>query len=59
MDTMFENIDIWYDNSLDDNKPFVFACRDREVAYEERWVLASLSIADAKKLYEYLQEHLN
>mgnify|MGYP003501552374 FL=1 len=59
MDTMFENIDIWCDDTLDANKPFVIACRDREVTSEERWVLASLSNAEAKKVYEYLQEHLN
>ena len=59
MDTMFENIDIWYDDTLDDNEPFVVACRDREAISEERWVLTSLSNAEAKKLYEYLQEHLN
>lgn len=58
MDTMFENFDIWYDDTLDDNKPFVFACRDREDTNEE-WVLVSLSNTEAKKLYEYLQEHLN
>ena len=58
MNTMFENIDIWYDNTLDDNKPFVVACRDRKTISEERWVLASLSNTEAKKLYEYLQEHL-
>ena len=58
MDTMFENIDIWYDDTLDDNKQFVVACRDRKTTSEERWVLASLSNTEAKKLYEYLQEHL-
>lgn len=58
MNTMFENIDIWYDDTLDDNKPFVVACRDRKTTSEERWVLASLSNTEAKKLYEYLQEHL-
>ena len=58
MDTMFENIDIWYDDTLDDNEPFVVACRDREAISEERWVLASLTNTEAKKLYEYLQEHL-
>lgn len=58
MDTMFENFDFWYDDTLDDNKPFVVACRNREAISEERWVLASLSNAEAKKLYEYLQEHL-
>ena len=59
MDTMFENIGIWYDDTLDANKPFGVACRDREATSEERWVLTSLSNAEAKKLYEYLQEHLN
>ena len=58
MNTMFENLDIWYDDTLDDDKPFVFACRDREVTSEERWVLVSLSNTEAKKIYEYLQEHL-
>ena len=59
MDTMFENIEIWYDDTLDANKSFVVACIDREATSEERWVLTSLSNAEAKKLYEYLQEHLN
>ena len=49
MNTMFENLDIWYDDTLDDDKPFVFACRDREVTSEERWVLVSLSNTEAKK----------
>ena len=59
MDTMFENIDTCYNDTLDVNKPFVIACRDRESTSEERWVLASLSNTEAKKLYEYLQERLN
>ena len=59
MDTMFENIDIPYDDILDANKTFVVECRDREATSEERWILASLSNAEAKKIYEYLQEHLN
>ena len=50
MDTMFENIDIWYDDTLDANKPFVVACRDREATSEERQVLASLSNAEAKNI---------
>ena len=58
MDIMFENIDIWYDDTLEDNEPFVFACRDREATSEERLVVASLSNTEAKKIYEYLQEHL-
>ena len=58
MNTMFENLDIWYDDTLDDDKPFVFACRDRGVTSEERWVLVSLSKNKKKKIYEYLQEHL-
>ena len=59
MYTILENFDIRYDDSLDSSKPFIVGCRDREVTSEERWVLASLSNNEAKKVYEYLQEHLN
>lgn len=59
MYTILENFDIRYDDTLDSSKPFIVACRDREVTSEERWVLASLSNNEAKKVYEYLQEHLN
>ena len=59
MYTILENFDIRYDDTLDSSKPFIVACRDREVTSEERWVLASLSNTEAKKVYEYLQEHLN
>ena len=59
MYTIFENFDIRYDDTLDSNKPFIVACRDREVTSEERRVLASLSNTEAKILYEYLKEHLN
>ena len=59
MYTILENFDIRYDDTLDSNKPFIVACRDREATSEERWVLASLSNNEAKKVYEYLQEHLN
>lgn len=58
MDTMFENFHVWYDDGLGCEKPLVFACRDREAISEERWVLASLSNTEAKKLYEYLQKTL-
>lgn len=59
MYTILENFDIRYDDTLDSSKPFIVACRDREVTSEERWVLASLSNTEAKKVYDYLQEHLN
>lgn len=59
MYTILENFDIRYDDTLDSRKPFIVACRDREATSEERWVLASLSNNEAKKVYEYLQEHLN
>ena len=57
MNIMLENLDIWYDDTLKDDKPFVFACRDRESKSEERWVLTSLSNTEAKKVYEYLQKY--
>lgn len=59
MYTILENFDIRYDDTLGSNKPFIVACRDREATSEERWVLVSLSNTEAKKVYEYLQEHLN
>ena len=59
MYTILENFDIRYDDTLDSSKPFIVACRDRESTSEERWVLASLSNNEAKKVYKYLQEHLN
>ena len=36
MDTMFENFDLWVDDTLDDNRPFMIACKDRENACDER-----------------------
>ena len=56
MRTMFANFDIWIDGDIDD-KPFVVACRDRETAIDERWVLASLSVEEAKTVYEYLRKY--
>ena len=49
MYTILENFDIRYDDTLDSSKPFIVACRDRKATSEERWVLASLSNAEAKK----------
>ena len=59
MYTILEKLDSRYDDTLDASKPFIVACRDREATSEERWVLASLSNTEAKKVYDYLQEHLN
>ena len=58
MKTLFENFDIWKDDSLQDEQPFIIACKDRETVDGERWVLASLTNEEAKKLYEYLGKHL-
>ena len=58
MQKMFENFDIWKDDSLQDEQPFIVACKDREAIDGERWVLASLTNEEAKKIYEYLGEHL-
>lgn len=55
---MFENFDLWYDSGEGEEYPFVVACKDREFTSGERWVLASLSIEEAKKLYKYLVDHL-
>ena len=58
MQKMFENFDIWKYDSLQDEQPFIVACKDREAIDGERWVLASLTNEEAKKIYEYLGEHL-
>lgn len=56
---MFENFDIWYDNlGSDDDRPFVAACRDREVKNDERWVLVSFTVEEANKICEYIQEQI-
>ena len=57
---MFEFLDIWYDkDGIDDERPFMVACRDREVKDEERWVLASLTVEEAKKISEYIQQQIS
>lgn len=59
MTKMFENFDIWKDDNLEDSKPFMVACRDREKKDEERWVLVSLSNEEVEQIYKYLGKHLN
>ena len=58
MTTMFENFDVYKNEDLDTKRPFIFACKDREVKSEERWVLVSLSNEEAKQVYEYLGRYL-
>lgn len=58
MDTMFENLDFRFDNENNDERPFIIACKDREIIDGERWVLASLSTDEAKRLFKYLEEHI-
>lgn len=55
---MFENFDIWYDRLGSDDRPFVAACRDREVKNDERWVIVSFTVEEAKKICEYIQEQI-
>ena len=54
---MFENFDVWMDDTLEDDRPFVVACKDSENTSEERWVLVSLSNEEAKQVYEYLDRY--
>ena len=53
------NFGIWFDDTLEDGRPFVVGCKDREVTDDERWVLVSLSIEEVKEVYEYLSKHLH
>lgn len=58
MDTMFENLDFRFDKENNDERPFMIACKDREIMDGERWVLVSLSTDEAKRLLKYLEEHI-
>lgn len=54
MNTKFETFDLWRDDSLEDDRPFIIACREN---INEEWILTSLSEEEAKQLYEYLQQY--
>lgn len=56
MNADFENVLFWVND--EENSPVMFACRDREVTDEERWVIASITIEQAKKLHAYLTQLL-
>lgn len=58
MGTMFENLDFRFDKENNDERPFIIACKDREIIDGERWVLASLSTDETKRLLKYLEEHI-
>lgn len=59
MATMFENFDIWMDDTFTDDKPFfMVGCKDRERMDEERWVLTHLSKEQAERVRDYLNEKL-
>lgn len=59
MSTMFENFDIWMDDTFKDDKPFfMVGCKDRERMDEERWVLTHLSKEQAEMVRDYLNEKL-
>lgn len=57
MNTMFENFVLWTDETLEDARSFMVACRDRRAIGEERWVVSSLSYEEAKQVYEYLGKY--
>ena len=44
MDTMFENLDFRFDKENNDERPFIIACKDREIIDGERWVLSLIHI---------------
>lgn len=54
MEMMFENFCLMTDDTFESDRPFMVACKDRQITSEERWVLASLSNDDMKQVYEYL-----
>lgn len=55
MDINFENLQIWYDKEdAEDDTPIMVACRDREAEDEERWVVAALTLGQARDLCNYL-----
>ena len=58
MATMFENFDIWMDDTFDGDHQFTVACKDRERMDEERWVLTHLSKEQAERVRDYLNEKL-
>lgn len=58
MDTMFENLDFRFDKENNDERPFMIACKDREIMDGERWVLVSLSTMKQKDYSSILKNTL-
>lgn len=57
---MFENFYIRYDDLGGKNdRPFIIACRDREVKNYERWVITSFTVEEAKKICECIQKQID
>ena len=59
MKTKFENFDFFKDQDPEDDKPFIFAIRDRERKDVERYVLTGLSEEEARRLYECLGKYFD
>ena len=59
MKTKFENFDFFKDQDPDNDKPFIFAIRDRESKDQERFVLTGLSEKEAKRVYECLGKYFD
>lgn len=58
MEALFVNFELLRVDDPEASSPFIIACKDRTApADEERWTVAPVSEAEAKKLYEILKEH--
>lgn len=57
MNTMFENLDIWIDEEVDD-KPFVIASKNREPGSWEEWIVNSFTKEEAKKIRDFIDGKL-
>lgn len=58
---MFEAFDIWYDDRLgsEEGRPFVIERLERTDAQNVKWTMMSLTIEEAKRICEYIQEQLS
>ena len=59
MKTKFENFDFFKDQDPKNEKPFIFAIRDRVAKDEERFVLTALSEKEVKQIYECLGKYFS
>ena len=58
MATMFENFDIWMDETFRNDHQFMVGCKDRGRMDEERWIFTHISKEQAERVRDYLNEKL-